>query len=78
MHSPDQPFLDQQNSYVRETRRMRTMTVLWPLRGITINYHCNYLGIKALRLPLPLRISTKENISTDIHNIHHSSCMVIV
>ena len=28
-------------------------------RGIAINYHCNYLGIKALRLPLPLRISTK-------------------
>ena len=28
-------------------------------RGITINYHCHYLGIKALRLPLPLRISTK-------------------
>ena len=28
-------------------------------RGITINYHCNYLSIKALRLPLPLRISTK-------------------
>ena len=28
-------------------------------KGITINYHCNYLGIKALRLPLPLQISTK-------------------
>ena len=28
-------------------------------RGITINYHCNYLGIKAVRLPLPLRISTE-------------------
>ena len=33
--------------------------VLWPLRDITINHHCNYLGIKALPLPLPLRISTK-------------------
>ena len=28
-------------------------------RGIIINYHCNYLSIKALRLPLPLRPSTK-------------------
>ena len=28
-------------------------------RGITINYHCNYLSIKALQLPLPLRTSTK-------------------
>ena len=28
-------------------------------RGIIINYHCDYLSIKALRLPLPLRTSTK-------------------
>ena len=32
-------------------------------RGFTINYHCHYLGIKALRLPLPLWISTKVIIT---------------
>ena len=28
-------------------------------RGIIINYHCDYLSIKALPLPLPLRTTTK-------------------